>query len=214
MTPDSITERQFTRRIHFENGSREEALKQTIFYQEQIAFYLANVFTNQNAYDLECSQRHDTDRVYTIRKGSAVLTVTTVFGINTSYKEQPPRKFYTFTATTTHRNEVLDNTGKTNDFIEWVFRITGGVILGGFFAIMLALFGGHLGLHSIILVFTFGSAVGGFAGEHLARKIYNRVESRLEQKGEITEIESDWTLLKETVEMVFAGVPSRQAGLP
>lgn len=204
MPIDSITERTFTRSVHFENHSKEEALSQTVFYQEQIAYYLANVFNGKKNFTFACEQRHDTDREFTIRKGSAILTVTAVFGINTSYKEHPPRKFYTFTATAAHRNEVLDNTDKANDVIEWAFRVTGGIIVGGALAILLILFGGHLGFHLVTLAFGFGSAIGGFIGHLIARKIYRTMETKLEEKGEVTEIEAEWSLLTETLEMVFS----------
>ncbi len=204
MPLDSLTERTFTRSVHFENHSKDEALSQTAFYQEQIAYYLANVFNGKKDFTFACEQKHDTDREFTIRKGSAILTVTAVFGINTSYKEHPPRKFYTFTATAAHRNEVLDTTDKANDVIEWAFRITGGVILGGVLIFLLILFGGHTGLQFITFAFGIGSGVGGFAGHLLARKIYRTMETRLEEKGEITEIETEWSLLTETLELVFS----------
>lgn len=203
MPLDSITERTFTRSVHFEDHSKEEALAQTAFYQEQIAYYLTNVFSDKKGYILACEQKHDTDREFTIRKGSAILAVTAVFGINTSYKEQPPRKFYTFTATAAHRNEVLDTTDKANDVIEWALRVTGGVILGGVFIILLVVFGGHTGLHFITFAFGIGSGIGGFIGHLIARKIYRTMETRLEAKGEITEIETEWSLLTETLELVF-----------
>lgn len=204
MPLDSITERTFTRSIHFEDHSKEEALSQTAFYQEQIAYYLANVFNGKKDFSFSCEQKHDTDREFMIRKGSAILTVNAVFGINTSYAEHPPRKFYTFTATAAHRNEVLDNTDKTNDVIEWAFRIIGGVLLGGFLALLLILFGGHLGFHLVTLAFGFGSAAGGFIGHLIARRIYRTMETKLEAKGEITEIEAEWSLLTETLELVFS----------
>ncbi len=208
MNPDSITERQFTRSRHFGDATKDEALKQTTFYQEQIGFYLANVFKDQGAYRLECTRRFDTDRVYTIRKGSAILIVTTVFGLNTSYKETPPRKFYTFTTTASHRNEVLDNTGKVNEVIEWSLRITGGLVIGVVFSVILLLFGGHLGIYLISLAFAFGSAVGSFIGQHIARKIYSTVETRLDEKGELTDIDHEWTLLTDTLAIVFGEVPA------
>ncbi|CAM2858911.1 hypothetical protein [Rariglobus hedericola] len=208
MSLDSITERKFTRNVHFGDDSKETALAHTSFYQEQIAYYLANVFNGKNGYTLSCEQKHDTDREFTIRKGSAILSVSAVFGINTSYKEHPPRKFYTFTTTAARRNETLDNTDKANDVIEWTLRVTGGIIVGGALAILLVLFGGHLGFYLVTLAFGFGSAIGGFIGHLISRKIYSTVETRLEQKGEITEIEEDWSLLTETLEMIFTAKPA------
>jgi hypothetical protein len=204
MPLDSITERTFTRSVHFEEHSKEEALSQTAFYQEQIAYYLANVFGGKKDYTFTCEQKHDTDRKFTIRKGSAILTVTAVFGINMSYKEHPPRKFYTFTTTASRHNEVLDTTNKANDVIEWTFRITGGVILGGVFIILLVLFGGHTGLHFITFAFGMGSGAGGFIGHLIARKIYYSMETRLQKRGEITEIETEWSSLTDTLDLVFS----------
>lgn len=178
-------------------------MAQTAFYQEQIAFYLSNVFGGKNDYTFACESKHDIDREFTIRKGSAVLNVTAVFGINTSYAEQPPRKFYTFTATARRRNEVLDTTDKANDVIEWTFRVAGGILMGSVFAVLLLLFGGHVGLHLITVAFGIGSGAGGFVGHLIARKIYHTVETRLEAKGEITEVETEWATLTDTLDMVF-----------
>jgi hypothetical protein len=59
-------------------------LSAAAFYQEQIAYYLANAFGGKKDYSLACEHRHDTDREFTLRKGSAVITLSAVFGINTS----------------------------------------------------------------------------------------------------------------------------------
>ena len=200
---DSITERTFSRSVHFDHHSKDEALAQTAFYQEQIAYYLANVFGGKPDYTFTCEQKHDTDREFTIRKGSALLTVTAVFGINTSYKERPPRKFYTFTATALRRNETLDTTHKANEMIEWVFRATGAVVLGGVLILLLLIFGGHAALHFITFAFGMGAGIGGYIGHLIARRIYRTVENRLEDRGELTDIESEWSSLSETLELVF-----------
>jgi hypothetical protein len=81
---DSATERTFTRSVHFDSHTKEEALSAAAFYQEQIAYYLANAFGGKKDYSLACEHRHDTDREFTLRKGSAVITLSAVFGINTS----------------------------------------------------------------------------------------------------------------------------------
>jgi hypothetical protein len=122
---------------------------------------------------------------------------------DTAYREQPPWKFYTFTATAAQRNETLDTTEKANDVIEWAFRIIGGVILGGISLLVLILMSGHVSLYLIIMAFGFGSGVGGFFGHLIARKISHTMETRLEERGELTEVEAEWSLLTETLQLVF-----------
>ncbi len=203
MTSDSITERKITRSLHFDGVDKAEALRQAVFFQEQIGYYLANTFNQGDAYAVTCEQKCDADRTYIIRKGSAILTVETVFGINMSHRESPPRKFYTFTTTTSHRNELLDTTDKANETIEWMFRIVGGLLLGVTMAAVLVLVGGVIGGHFIFLGFSVGSACGSLLGQLLSRYIYNSVEQRLDAKGEITEVDNEWKMLTETVHMLM-----------
>ena len=203
MPPHSITERKISHSLHFDLLSKEEALRQATFYQEQIGYYLANTFGQTPAFAITCEQKSDADRIFTLRKGSAVLTVETVFGINASYKEHPPRKFYTFTTTASHRNELLDTTDKANEVIEWALRIVGGLVLGLLFAVVFLLFAGPLGGQLIFLGFSAGAGAGGFIGQHLARRIYRTVEKRLDARGEVTEVEAEWTMLRETLGIIF-----------
>lgn len=211
MNLESPTERTFTRVVHFHDVEKEEALKRAQHYQEQVAFYLANVFANRSAYKFTCAQTHDADRLYEIRKGSAVLTVRTTFGLNTSYNERPPRKFYSFSAVASHRNEVLDTVEKVNDVVEWTARSIGAVVIGGGATLALLLFGGHLAAaHLLTLTFGFGAAVGGVLGQLAGRRIHATAETRLEQKGETTQVEKEWALLTEAVALVFeADAPAK-----
>ena len=203
MSPDSLTEREITRSIHFGDAAKTEAHPQATFYRDQIVRYLDEVFKNRDDYLSTCAARSETDCTYTIRKGSAVLEVETSFGLNTSYKEQPPRKFYTFTATARHRNEVLDNTDKVNDVIEWTCRIVGGVVLGFLTCVLLVLFTGHLSGTIITLGFGGGAAVGSYIGQLISHRIYRTMEKRLEAKGEITAVDQEWATLGETLGIVF-----------
>lgn len=203
MPLDSATEETFSRSVHFEAHTKEEALTETAFYQEQIAYYVANVFGGKTDFTLACEQTHDTDREFTVRKGSALITVKAVFGINTSYREQPPRKFYTFTTTATRRNETLDTTEKANEVIEWALRIAGGIVFGGIALVLLILLSGHVSFYFIVFAFGIGSGIGGFLGHLIGRKIYHTMETRLEARGEITEVDSEWSALIDTLTLVF-----------
>lgn len=208
MSPDSITERQIIRSVHFDLDAREEALRHSRFTRDQILHYLDGVFKDREAYRVEHVERTPTDSVYTIRKGSAVLTVETVFGRNTSYKEQPPRHFYTFTATASHRNEVLDQTDKVNDVIEWSCRIGGGLVFAAVACLLLVLVVNVISGEVLLLAFAGGAAVGGLIGRFIARRIYRAMERRLESRGEVTAVEEEWAQLQDTFGLVFDADPS------
>lgn len=203
MNLDSITEKEISRSLHFDLTEKDEALSQARFYREQLITYLEQIFRGRDGYLTACEARSDTDHIYTIRKGGAVLTVSTSFGLDMSYKEQPPRKFYTFTARAAHRNETLDTTDKANDVIEWTCRIIGGLVLGLVVCVLLVLFTNHVSGSLITLGFAGGGAVGGFIGQTIGNKIYATIEKRLDAKGELTEIDEEWTSLGETIDMVF-----------
>lgn len=203
MDPDSITEKEISRSLHFDLAAKDEALSQARFYREQLVHYLDQIFRGRDGYLTANEARSDTDHTYTIRKGGAVLTVSTSFGLDMSYKEQPPRKFYTFTARASHRNETLDNTDKANDVIEWGCRIGGGLVLGLVICVLLVVFTNHISGHLILLGFAAGGAVGGFIGQLIGNRIYAAMEKRLDAKGELTAIDAEWASLAETFDVVF-----------
>lgn len=203
MSPDSITEKELSRSLHFDLAAKDEALSQARFYREQLVHYLDQIFRGREGYLIACEARNDTDHVYTIRKGGAVLTVSTCFGLDMSYKEQPPRRFYTFTARASHRNETLDNTDKANDVIEWTCRIAGGLVLGLLVCVLLVSFTHHISGHLILLGFAAGGAAGSFIGRVIGNRIYATMEKRLDAKGELADVEAEWNSLAETLETVF-----------
>lgn len=203
MNLDSVTEKEISRSLHFELAEKDAALSQARFYREQLMHYLDRIFRGRDGYVTSCEARNDTDHSYTIRKGGAVLTVATSFGLDMSYKEQPPRKFYTFTARASHRNETLDTTDKANDVIEWVCRIAGGLVLGLIVSVLLILFTHHLPGSLIVLGFAGGAATGSFIGRQIGQRIYATMEKRLDAKGELTAVDEEWASLTETIDMVF-----------
>lgn len=203
MIIDSASLRKFSRSLHFGELPREKALEQARFCQEQIGYYLANTFKDDPAYQVLGEQRNETDRTITLRKGGAVLTVETSFGINTTYDTHPPRKFHTFTAAVSHHNETLDNTGRVCDTVEWSFRIIGGLVIGVICSVLLIFGIGVASGHLIFLTFSFGAAVGGVVGQLIGNRIHRNVEDRLESKGELTDIENEWRMLTETVTLIL-----------
>ncbi len=212
MSLDSLTHREIHRSVHFDHADKEAALSQARLLREQVTYYLDQIFGSGGVYLVERRHESETDHVYTIRKGSAVLSVRTIFGLDTSYAERPPRKFYTFTASASHHNETLDNTDKANEVIEWTFRAGGALVLGVIFTVLLLLFAGHLSGHLIFLGFAAGSALGGMVGQLISRKVYQIMERRLEARGEITVVEQEWQSLAETLDIVFSPADPAPAG--
>lgn len=204
MIHDSITLKTFSRTRHFGDLSREQSLENAGFIQDQLGYYLANTFAKNSACQVSGGDRNTTDRAYTIRKGSAVLTVETSFGINTTYDTVPPRKFYSLTTSVSHHNETLDNTDKVNDAIEWTFRIVGALVIGGICAIAISLVLGVISGHLLVAAFSVGAGLGGMIGQCVGRLIQHRVEQRLESRGEITDMDREWSMLTDTVDMIFA----------
>ena len=203
MSPDSVTEKEISRSLHFDLGEKDEALSQARFYREQLVHYLEQMFQGREGYVTTSAARNETDHLYVIRKGSAVLTVATSFGLDMSYKEQPPRKFYTFTARASHRNEALDTTDKANDLIEWTCRIVGGLVLGLVICVLLVAFTHHASGSIISLGFAGGAAAGSFIGQAIGNRVYATMEKRLDAKGELTAVDAEWASLAETFNVVF-----------
>lgn len=203
----SITERNFSRSVHFTGVPRETAVTRAAVYQERIGSLLAGLFHHRDAYQFERVRRYDADCTYTIRKGSAALTVNAVFGTDTSYKDKPPRKFYTFTATASHHNEVLDQAEQRSGVIEWTCRIAGALALGIPAVAAVFLVRGVFSGQFILLGVGGGIVLGGLIGEGIARDRYNRSKRRLERKGEVTAVEHEWNLLTAALAEIFDHPP-------
>lgn len=197
------TEREFSRSVHFTGDSREDALRRTAIYQKDIHSCIVGIFGETRACEITVTHRFDTDRAYAIRKGSAVLTVNTVFGSDTSYKEKPPRKLHTFTVTAHYHNEVLDKTDAAGGMIEWTCRITGALVLGILALVAAGLAGCRLNSNIIMFGFGGGTAFGGMIGELVARGIYSFTEKRLEKRGEVTAVDEEWEKLTGELSALF-----------
>ena len=203
----TLTEREFSRSAHFTGDSREDALRRTAIYQEHIHSCIASIFNDTGACKITLTHRFDTDRAYAIRKGSAILTVNTVFGSDTSYKEKPPRKFHTFTVTARYHNEVLDKTDEAGRMIEWTCRIAGALVFGILVIVAALLARCHLTSHLLMLGFGGGLTIGGLIGELVARNISSFMEKRLEKKGEVTAVDEEWDMLTGTLSALFDTPP-------
>lgn len=200
MSLHSATEEKIIRTINFPDEDADGALKEATFLLDQIDLYIDQNFSDKALYQITQHDSSPGNRLYTIQKGSALLEVKTDFGTNIKYTGNVAEKYYCFSATASHRNTALDQTERVNKDIESSFRVIGGAILGFMALIFAAIAGG--GGPIILLGFSGGAAIGALLGDFIGQIIRKRVEHNLEQRGEIHEVEHEWTILKQTLSIV------------